>query len=128
MVSFGVGILLGVILGAAVGVLLGRRIDPSAPPARPSALAWTAFGFGVAAVLMLASALFLPFQLPGPLASAISSASLSIVLSIAGVIGAVWALVRRDRHWVSWTAMVLAALPTLFWAFFALGYLLDPTM
>jgi hypothetical protein len=115
-----------VILGVAIGLLLGRRIDSINRPPKPSVLAWTAFAFGVAAVIMLASALFLPLALPGPAGSVMNSAQISIVLSMAAVTDAVWAIVRRDRRWVSWTALVVGALPTLFWALFALGYLLDP--
>lgn len=122
-----VGIVLGVVLGLVVGLALVRRIASFPRPAKASALAWTAFGPGVAAVLVLASALFLPLALPGPVGSAVNSAQVSVTLSIAGVMDAVWALVRRDRHWVSWTALVVSALPILFWVLFALGHLWDPS-
>ncbi|TQK18330.1 hypothetical protein FBY40_0817 [Microbacterium sp. SLBN-154] len=119
-------VVLGVALGAAVGIPLGRRIDRTRPPQRASALAWTALALGIVAVGMLASALFLPLALPGPTGSAVNSTPVSIVLSMAGVTAAVWAIARGDRRWVSWTAGGIAAVPTVFWTVFALGYLIDP--
>jgi NO-binding membrane sensor protein with MHYT domain len=116
----------GVVLGVGVALALRSRIDSTNRSARPSALAWTAFGLGVASVITVASALFLPLVLPGPEGKAFNSAQISLVLSIAGVTDAVWAIARRDRRWVSWTALVVGALPTLFWSLFALGHLFDP--
>lgn len=123
--SIAIGALLGVVLGVVVALALRRRIDSTNQAARPSAMAWTAFGLGVAAVLTLASSLLLPLVLP-PAGTAINTAPISLVLSMAGVTDAVWAIGRRDRHWVSWTALVVGALPTLFWCLFALGYLFEP--
>lgn len=119
-------VVLGVTLGLAVGIPLGRSIDTARPTRRPSALAWTALAFGVVAVVLLASALFFPLALSGPAGSAVNSTLLSIVLSMAGVTAAVWAIARGDRRWVSWTAGGIAAVPTVFWTVFALGYLIDP--
>ena len=77
------------------------------------------------AVGLLAGALLSPLALSGPAGSAINATPLSIALSMAGVTGAVWAVARGDRRWVSWTAGGIAAVPTAFWIVFALGYLID---
>lgn len=124
--SLTVGVVLGIAIGVAVGWSLSRG-PRSARSLKPSALSWWAIGLALAALLMLASALFLPLALPGPVGSTFNTAQMSVVLSAAGVTAALWAIVRRDRHWVSWTALVVGALPLLFWALFALGHLWDPT-
>lgn len=124
--SLTVGVVLGIAIGVAVGWSLSRG-STSTRPVRPSAVSWWAIGFALAALLMLASALFLPLALPGPVGSAFNTAQASVVFSAAGATAAVWAIVRRDRHWVSWTALVAAALPSVFWALFALGHVWDPT-
>jgi predicted cobalt transporter CbtA len=124
--SLTVGVVVGVAIGLGLGWSLGRRFG-STRPVKPTSLSWAAFGLGLAAVLVLASALFLPLELPGAVGSAFNTAQISVVLSVAGVTDALWAIVRRDRHWVSWTALVLAALPTVFWALFVIGHLWEPT-
>ena len=117
--------MLGVALGFAIGIPLGRRIDRAHPTQRPSALAWTALALSVVAVGLLAGALLSPLALSGPAGSAINATPLSIALSMAGVTAAAWAIARGYRRWVSWTAGGIAALPTVFWIVFALGYLID---
>lgn len=84
------------------------------------------FAIGVVAVGLHAGAFFFPLVLLGSVGSAINATPLSIVLSMAGVTAAVWAIARGDRRWVSWTAGGIAAVPTVFWIVFALGYLIDP--
>jgi hypothetical protein len=124
--SIAIGALLGILVGTAIALPLSLRIDRSTRPPRPTPLAWTAFAVGIAAVAVLAAALFAPFAVSGPVGSAVSSAQISMVLSLAGITIALWASIMRDRHWVTWTALGIAAVPTLFWLLFALGHLFDP--
>jgi hypothetical protein len=126
IMSIAIGALLGILVGTAVALPMSLHMNRSAPPARPTALAWTAFVVGILAVLVLGSALFAPFALSGPIASAVNSAQISMVLAMAGVTMALWASIMRDRHWVTWTALAVAAVPALFWLLFALGHLFDP--
>jgi hypothetical protein len=124
--SIAIGALLGILVGTAIALPLSLRIDRSTRPPKPTALAWAAFVLGMAAVVALASALFAPFALSGPVGSAINSAHISIVLSMAGITIALWASIMRDRHWVTWTGLAVAAVPTVFWLLFALAHLFAP--
>lgn len=124
--SIAIGALIGILVGVAIALPMSRHIDRSTRPPKPTALAWTAFGIGILAVALHASALLAPFVMPGP-GFSVNSAQISTALSVAGVTMALWAIVMRDRHWVSWTALGVAAVPTLFWLVFALGYVFDPT-
>lgn len=119
--SIAIGALLGILIGTAIALPMSLRIDRSTKPPKPTAIAWTAFVIGIAAVALLASALFAPFAVPGPVGFAVNSAQMSTALSMAGVTMALWAIVLRDRHWVTWAALGVAAVPTLFWLVFALG-------
>ena len=44
---------------------------------------------------------------------------------VATLIAGIGAVVKRDRHWPTWTGLAIGGIPTLFWALFALGHLLD---
>lgn len=122
------GLLVGIGLAFALLRLLPVRLDAVSPTARPSALAWAALGLGSAALLMVAAGLLAPLLAEtGAFQFAIASpAVLSIVLAVAASIAAIGSLVKGDRHWPGWAALVIAALPTLFWLAFLAGEIAFP--
>lgn len=124
------GVVIGILLGFAAIKLLGNRIDPDSPPVKPSALAWTAFGSGLVALMMVAAGLAGPAlarlgAFPVAFAAAMPAA-LSIVFAVGSLVAAMGALAKKDRHWVTWTALLAATLPVVFWIWFIVAELVSP--
>lgn len=125
-----ISLIVGLLLGGGAYVILGRRIDPENPPQRASALAWTAMGLGLIALLMVLAGLIGPAlaSVLGPGARVVRAfpAALSITFAFAAVVAAVGAIVKHDRRWPTWAALALGGTPAVFWIAFAVGELLFP--
>lgn len=123
-------VVVGILLGYALVGLLGGRIDRANPTGKPSALAWTALGVGAAALLLVTAGLVAPAIAPaGAIPATVVRAlpaGYSILLAVTGAFAAVGALAKGDRHWVAWVALVVTALPALFWVWFIGAELLFP--
>ncbi len=120
-VLYPAALVVGLLAGGVLARALGRRIDPSNPPPRPSALAWTALWLGIASsVLFLLSVITGMFTVLGWLAPT-GLQTLSIATAAAAVPAAITAIVRRDSRWPTWAALATAALPF----FSAVGLLLS---
>jgi|GEM_PF-786659 len=126
----GMSLLGGLFLGGAAYAVLGTRIDPQSPPKRASALAWVAMGFGITATLMVLSGLLLPAALSAlgiqPVIAFALPAWLSIVFAFAGTVAAFGAFAKHDRHWPTWTGIVVGLLPVLFWVWFVIAEIVTP--
>lgn len=104
-------------LGVAAGVLAvvfgGRRFATgSGKPARPTALGWCVLAFGLVPPLLM----LLVGREGSDLLAWIWAAGLAALIAGAG------ALVKRDRHWPTWAGLALGVPVSLFWALFALSY------
>jgi hypothetical protein len=109
----------GVAIGGAMFAVLGRGIRRDAePPQRPTVLGWCALAFGVIALVAVGLTFAKVSVLPG---SAISIAS-----AAAAVVVGVGALVKRDRHWPTWAALITGGVPAVFWIVFAAAELVGP--
>ncbi|WES66262.1 hypothetical protein P0L94_09315 [Microbacter sp. GSS18] len=108
-------VLVGVALGSGLGLLLGRK-DWSR---KPSVLPWTALALTGGIVLTTA----LGFVLPGlfgaeALLALVIPGVIALALSAAALVVSIWAVARRPRGGLSWTALIVTALPALFWLAF----------
>jgi hypothetical protein len=105
---------LGIVAGVLAIVFGGRGISRGSDrPAKPTAVGWCVLAFGL---ISLALALMVT---SGGSWTWVSGAGLATLIAGIG------ALVKRDRHWATWTGLVIGVVPALFWALFALGYLLE---
>lgn len=87
-------------IGAVVGalaVLLGGRGTPASParPAKPTMLGWSALALGLLTVV-------LSFLVTGGGSSRVFWV---IGAGIAALIAGIGAVVKRDRHWPTWTGL-----------------------
>jgi hypothetical protein len=105
----------GLIVGTVLVLLLGRGFHRGGErPAKPTPLSWAGLVLGALAVLAVGLG-FLKLDVP-----ALGTTS-SMAFAFAGLVVSVSALVKGDRHWPAWLALVLCAAPALFWlAFFVL--------
>jgi hypothetical protein len=109
---------LGLGVGAGLlAIVFGGRGAPgeSERPPKPTALGWCVLVFGLVSLVL---ALMVTGGGSGRVAWTLAA-------GVATLIAGIGALVKRDRHWPTVTGLAIGGIPALFWALFALGYLLD---
>ena len=104
---------LGIAAGALAIVFGGRSSSRGSGKRKPTALGWCVLAFGV---ISLALALMVT---SGGSWTWVSGAGMATLVAGIG------ALVKKDRQWPTWVGLVIGIVPALFWALFALGYLLE---
>jgi drug/metabolite transporter (DMT)-like permease len=116
-VSFALGILL-----ATIVLVVARRRKPevSGPAPKPTTLGWWTLAFGLTAVTAFSIAQWLTpsGNIPG-----LGLWLISIAFALATVLVGVGALVRRDRHWLTWVGLFTGLAPAVFWIAFEAGNL-----
>jgi hypothetical protein len=107
---------LGVVAGYVAIVYGGRDFArESGKPAKPTPLGWCVLAFGLVSLV-------LALMVTG---GGSDRVTWTFAAGIATLIAGIGAVVKRDRHWPTWTGLAVGGIPALFWALFALGYLLD---
>jgi hypothetical protein len=105
---------LGVVAGFLAIFYGGRGLSgESGKPAKPTALGWCVLAFGLASLV-------LALMVTG---GGSDRVTWTFAAGIATLIAGIGALVKRDRHWPTWTGLAIGGIPALFWALFALGHL-----
>jgi hypothetical protein len=106
---------LGFMAGLLAIVYGGRGLSREpGKPAKPTALGWCVLAFGLVSLV-------LALMVTG---GGSDRVTWTLAAGIATLIAGIGAVVRRDRHWPTWAGLVIGGIPALFWALFALGYLL----
>ena len=116
----GIFIGLGVVAGVLAIVYGGRGLSrASGEPAKPTALGWCVFAFGLVSLGITAWGL-LVFD-SGP-ETTVEPFPLLCGAGVAILIAGIAALVKRDRHWPTWTGLAIGLPAPLAVGVFALGY------
>ncbi len=107
--------LIGVALGLTVLFVGGLGVTAAMARERPTMLGWWSLVLGAAAALnfVVGSGVFAVLVIE-PLGWLLGS----IVFASAAVVVAIGTLRRGDRHWPSWTGLVLGGIPALMWVVF----------
>jgi len=109
----------GVVAGVLAIVVGGRQVAKgSEKPEKPTSLGWSVLGLGLITVVLAALAMWGEGgseQLPRIFAG-----------GVATLIAGLGAIVKRDRHWPTWTGLVIGVLPAGFWGLFLAAFLLRP--
>ena len=114
--SFVFGILL-----AAIVLAVARRRDQGEGglASKPTPPGWWTLAFGLTGVTAFAVAAWLTTgdNLHGSMLWLIS-----ITLSFAAVVVGIGTVIRRDRHWPTWTGLAAGLAPAIFWVAFAAAH------
>lgn len=107
---------LGLVAGVLAIVIGGRGLSREPEkPRKPTVLGWIVLEFGVISLV-------LALLVTG---GGSERVAWTFGAGIATLVAGIGALIKKDRHWPTWAGLVIGVIPALFWALFALGYLLE---